>query len=214
MIDALQHRSSELQTGPTVFYFCEDALRLPSQKQAFYIFSSMIKQLCEFLTLRSIPYPHSTLEGLKKFYGRRRSEPDFEDIMEIFRRLFHYVPHTTYVVDGLDTLDSRDAQTLLSFLRGLFDSSAQQHNPQLLLVSRDQIPGCLDLTHFFPRISRISTSTNNVQDIQEYIQARVADKMMDKKLTDNAQLLEELSRDLLQKSSGMYVPYIFQMSKN
>jgi hypothetical protein len=65
------------------------------------------------MTLRFTPYPDTVLKALRKFFGQKRTEPDVEDSKEIFIHLFHYVPNITYIVDGLDTLNSRDAQTLL-----------------------------------------------------------------------------------------------------
>jgi hypothetical protein len=55
-----------------------------------------------------------------------------------------------------------------------------------------------------PGIHQISTSFNNMDDMENYIEARITDKMLDRKLTDNTQLLEEISLVLLLRSSGMY----------
>jgi hypothetical protein len=195
-------RSSELQLGPTVFYFCEDGLRLHNEWLTGSILSSFIKQLCEFLTLRFTPYPDAILKALRKFFGKMRVAPDVEDLKEIFTHLFHSVPDTTYIIDGLDT--ATDAKSLLDCFRQLFCGSAQQPKSQILFLSRDQIPGYINLTLFMPGIQQISTYNNNMQDIESYIKAKIKDKMMDKELTDSTTLLEEIGRDLLRKSTGMY----------
>jgi hypothetical protein len=197
-------RSSELQLGPTVFYFCEDGLRLHNGQPTISILSSFIKQLCEFLTLRFTPHPNTVLKALRKFFGQKRMVPDIEDPKEIFIHLFHYVPNTAYIVDGLDTLNSRDAQTLLGCFQQLFCGLVQQSKSQILLLSRDQIPGYINLALLIPGIRQISTYDNNLQDIESYIKAKIKDKMMVRKLTDSTLLLQELSRDLLRKSTGMY----------
>jgi hypothetical protein len=114
------------------------------------------------------------------------------------------VPNTTYIVDGLDSLNSRNAKSLLGCFRQLFYSSAQQSESQILLLSRDQIPGYINLTLFMPGIHQISTADNNIQDIESYIETKITDKMMVRKLTDSTLLLQELSRDLFSKSTGMY----------
>jgi hypothetical protein len=129
--------------------------------------------------------------------------PDIEDLKEIFTHLFHYVPNTTYIVDGLDTLNSRDAKSLLGYFRQLF--CGRQPKSQILLLSRYQISGCINLALFMPGIRQISISDNNIQqDIESYIKAKIEDKQMDRKLTDSTSLLQEISRDLLRKSAGMY----------
>ena len=197
-------RSSELQLGPTIFYFCEDGLRLHNKQPTISILSSFIKQLCEFLTLRFIPYPDTVLRALKKFFGEKRIVADVEDLKEIFIHLFHHVPHTTYIVDGLDFLNSRNAKSLLGCFRQLFGGSTQQSKSQILLLSRDQIPGYINLALFMPGIRQISTYDNNIQDIKSYIEAKINEKMMDRELTESAPLLQEISRDLLRKSTGMY----------
>lgn len=55
-----------------------------------------------------------------------------------------------------------------------------------------------------PDSCQISTSLNVMADIEVYIETSVADKMLFKKLTDNAQLLDDVKRSLLMGSSGMY----------
>ena len=197
-------RSFELQLGPTVFHFCEDGLRLHDEKPTVSILSSFIKQLCEFLTLRLIPYPDTILRALRKFFGKKRVIPDVEDLKEIFAHLFCYVPNITYIIDGLDALNSRDAQTLLGCFKQLFCGLVQQPKSQILLLSRDQIPGYINLALLIPGIRQISTYENNLPDIKNYIKAKIKDKMMVRKLTDSTPLLQELSRDLLRKSTGMY----------
>jgi hypothetical protein len=43
-----------------------------------------------------------------------------------------------------------------------------------------------------------------MKDIEKYIEARIQDKMLVRNLTNNTQLLQEISLVLLAKSSGMY----------
>jgi hypothetical protein len=204
VINAAKCRSSELQDAPTVFYFCEDKPKLPDREQASSILSSFIKQLCEFLALRSKAYPDDILESIMRHFGPKSMEPDFEDLKEIFIRLFHYVPNTTYILDGLDALDPKDAKSILGCFRLLFCGSTTQVRSQIMILSRDQIPGYINLSTFMPGTCQISTSFNNVKDIENYIEARITDKMLDRKLTSNSQLLKEISQVLLKRSSGMY----------
>ena len=212
VINAAKCRSSELQDGPTVFYFCEDKLNLSNAQQALSILSSFIKQLCEFLVLKLKAYPDDILKSIRKYFGQRSMEPDFEDLKEIFIRLFHHVPNTTYVLDGLDALNPKDAKSILDCFRLLFDGSTTQHGSQIMMCSRDQIPGYFNLFTFVPGTRQISTSFNNMKDINNYIQTRIMDKTLDRKLTSNSQLLEEMGLVLLTRSSGMYDKYFEALS--
>lgn len=198
------HRSSEHHLGPTIFYFCEDGQRLHNGQQVVSILSSLIKQLCEFLTSRSLPYPDSVLKDLRRFFGEKKMKSDIEDLKDVLTELFHYVPDTTYIVDGLDALHLNDAKMLLACFQKLFCGSVQQPKSQILLLSRNQLPGYIDLALLMPGIRQISTYDNNLQDIEGYIKAKIQDKMMVRKLTDSTSLLQELSGHLLRKSTGMY----------
>ena len=67
----------------------------------------------------------------------------------------------------------------------------------------DQIAPYLDIIQFVPGTVRISTSDNNRKDIQLYIETVIKDKMDDRELTNNSDLIEETKRRLLEGASGM-----------
>lgn len=84
--------------------------------------------------------------------------PDFEDLEDIFIRLFDYVPDTIYILDGLDILDKKHGKPLLKLIQSLFCGSSIRL--RIMLLSRGQIPGYVDMTTFMPGIHQISTSSN------------------------------------------------------
>ena len=113
------------------------------------------------------------------------------------------MPNTTYILDGLDTLDKEDSERLLRVFQSLFCGPRSPHGSRILLLSREQIPGFIDIATAMPAIRQISTSCNVMRDIEVYIETRITDKMMLKRLTDDRQLLDEIKRILLLESSGM-----------
>jgi hypothetical protein len=142
--------------------------------------------------------------AVKNFFGHNRTEPDFDDLKDIFIRLFYYVPNTIYILDGFDALDQEHSKSILICFRSLFSSSKSPQGSQLLLLSREQIPGYVDIATFIPEIRQISTSPGVRQDIETYIEMSIIDKTMYRKLTEDALLLQEIKQKLLKESSGMY----------
>lgn len=201
MVDAAKYRSSQLR-APTVFFYCENEQH--GTLQDIYILSSVIKQLCDFLRLTARPFPEDIIRAIKRFFGHKRTEPDFGDLEYIFGRLFHYVPDTIYVLDGLDALDQAYCKSLLTLFRSLFCGSQSPQESRILFLSRERLPGYVDMATFMPGIRQISTSSDVMKDIKTYIETNIADKTMYRKPTDDPLLLEEIKQVLLTESSGMY----------
>jgi hypothetical protein len=101
-------------------------------------------------------------------------------------------------------LDEKHVKTLLRFIRSLFCDSLPPEGTRILLLSREQISGHINVTTSIPGIHQISTSANVMRDIKTYIETTIAEKLMFRKLTDDLQLMEEIKRVLLKESSGMY----------
>jgi hypothetical protein len=149
-------------------------------------------------------YPEDVERDIKKFFGHKRVKADLEDLKHIFTRLLHHDSDTVYVLDGVDALDRKHAKSLLEFFRPLFIDSGPQQGPRILLLSRDQVQGYINIKTFMPGIRQISTSANVMQDIETYIQSSITDKNRYRQLTDDPLLIEEIPRRLLAESLGMY----------
>ncbi|GAB1193391.1 hypothetical protein APSETT444_002607 [Aspergillus pseudonomiae] len=152
----------------------------------------------------TLPYPEDVKTEIRKFFGPKPIQPDFEDLKYIFSRLFHSVPDAVYIIDGLDVLSQNHGKALLGLIQSLFCFSRPPQGSRILLLSRDQVPGYINIATFMPGIRQISTSGNVMEDIESYIEASIIDKTMCRKLTDDAVLVEDIKRTLLTKSSGMY----------
>ncbi|KAJ5928484.1 hypothetical protein N7466_007440 [Penicillium verhagenii] len=194
---------------PTVFFYCEKDHH--AALDALSILSSFIKQLCSFLHQATKPFPEDVSKEITKYFGRKRVKPDLEDLKDIFTILFPCAPGTIYVVDGVDTLDREQAISLLSLFRSLFLESRRPNGSRILLFSRDQVPGYINIDTFMPGICRISTSANVMQDIETYIEASITDKTMHRKITDDPMLAAEIPRRLLIESSEMFLWVYLQL---
>ncbi|KAL7795967.1 putative ankyrin repeat-containing protein [Trichoderma ceciliae] len=208
VVEAAKYRSSEGKS-PTLFFYCDHEHH--GVLDEAYIISSFIKQFCEFLHQTSSQYPKDIAQSLKIFFGPDRTQPDFNDLQDIFVRLFHAVPDTIYIIDGIDALHKEHAKRLLSFIRTLFCSSNLPQGSRILLLSRDQVPGYININTFIQGIHRISTSTNITQDIKIYIESSITEKTMYRKLTNDSAILGEMKRILLNESSDMFLWVYLQL---
>lgn len=190
----------------TVFYYCGES---NVDHQAMEIISSFTRQICDYLLSKSQIIPHQIYRQLLKFFGSKHATPDFEDMETLFTELFPHAPNTIYVLDGLELVEPEQAKYLIRCIKSVFCSSGASCESRILLVSREQIPGFIDISTFIPEIQTISTSSNVMRDIELYINEGIADKMMMKRLTDDTKLLNEMKHILLTESSSMYVPTFF-----
>uniref|UniRef100_A0A093VRU7 Ankyrin repeat and KH domain-containing protein mask n=2 Tax=Talaromyces marneffei PM1 TaxID=1077442 RepID=A0A093VRU7_TALMA len=208
VVDAAKYRNSELPTA-TVFFYCQN--EQDESLQAPAILSSFIKQLCEFMRRTSNSFPEGALQELQKFFGNDRIVPDFEDLKDLFMHIFYQVPNTIYVVDGIDMLDRNNSKRLLKLIQSIFCGRKSLEGSRILLLSRDHIEGYINISTFMPGIRQISTSTNILADIKHFIDMSIVDKTMDRKLTDDHLLLEELKSTLLAESTGMFLWVYLQL---
>ncbi|OJD13717.1 hypothetical protein AJ78_05849 [Emergomyces pasteurianus Ep9510] len=208
VVEELLYRSNEFGV-PLVFFYCES--EHPESLKGPRILSSFIKQLCQFLKVISRPLRKDIFQDIRRLFKRTQTIPDFEDLEDLFVRLFHYVPNTTYVIDGFDAQGQEDCGKLLKLIQHLFSISSDRRESKCILLSRDQIPGFTDITTLIPGIRHISTSSNVMRDIQTYIETTMTDKTMARKLTSNPSLLDEIKTILLKESSGMFLWVYLQL---
>ncbi|KAI9927564.1 hypothetical protein MW887_003182 [Aspergillus wentii] len=185
---------------PIVFVYCDEQ---QTSKCEALILSSLIKQISTFLLRASLPVPQEIKHMLHRHFGRKRQRPTIDDLQTIFTALFTAAPKVVYILDGLDSLDQAHAKGLLTYLQSLFTSYTTES--KILFLSRDHLPGNMDIAMFVPGIRRVSTSENTIQDISVYIESSIMDKMMMKRITDSEDLVQEMKRVLLNESSGMFL---------
>lgn len=185
-----------------VYFYCENAQR--NMLKGTDLLASFIKQLLAHLSITGKSWPVQTTGEIRKFFGAKRSEPDFDDLNDIFSSLYTHTPNTIYIVDGLDEFDEREVKKVMRVVRRLFGSqNTGQNGSRILISSRDSIAPTLNMTRSVPGTAHISTSEKIAGDIQLYTEAAIADKMYDRELTNDPALMEEVKQRLLEGASGM-----------
>ncbi|KAJ5432564.1 ankyrin repeat-containing protein [Penicillium daleae] len=207
-IDAAKYRSSK-HTASTAYFYCESDR--PDELNGLYILSSLIKQLCEYLRAKYKRCPDDVVDALNHFFGKKRVVPDFDDLKEIFIQLFHIIPDTVYIIDGLDALSPEQSKDLFGLFRSLFCGSGSPPESRMLVFSREQLPGYTGIPLFMAGVRQISTTSNVMPDLHTYIDTSVTDKLMSRRLTDDLALLDEVKRVLLEESSGMFLWVYLQL---
>lgn len=142
------------------------------------------------------------VDALNRYFGKKRIVPDFDDLKDVFIQLFHLIPDTVYIIDGIDALSPDQGKDLFDLFRSLFCGSSPPES-RILVFSREQLPGYTGIPLFMAGMRQISTTSNVMPDLQTYIDTSVTDKLMSRKLTDDLALLDEVKRVLLEESSGM-----------
>ncbi|KAJ5716985.1 hypothetical protein N7488_002631 [Penicillium malachiteum] len=197
--------------SPTIFFYCETENH--TAFPASDVLSSFIRQLCEFTPHRDIGgnFASNVSEDIYRLFGDKRIQPDLEDLKHIFTLCFRSMPDTVYVIDGLDALDRKHAKFLLQVFKSLFHDFKHRRGPRILLLTRDQVPGYINISTFIPGIRQISTSVNFMDDIGTYIESTITDKTMGRRLTDSLLLIQEIWQRLLTESSGMFLWVYLQL---
>jgi len=186
----------------TIYFYCEIQQR--GKLKGSDLLASFIKQLLVYLTTVCKPCPTGVQEDLSKFFGTKRSEPDFGDLADIFSILFLHTPKTIYIIDGLDEFDEKEVEKVLRIVQKLFGSKSKRNGSRILIFSRDQIAPYLSVTRLIPGTAHISTSLNNItKDIQLYVQIVTEDKMCVRELTSDHALMEMTKQRLLEGALGM-----------
>ncbi|OQE25447.1 hypothetical protein PENSTE_c006G08700 [Penicillium steckii] len=186
--------------SPTVFFYCETENQ--TELSASNLLSSFIRQLYGYICREFRSYLESITKEITKFFGRLKS---------IFTLCFRGVPNAFYVIDGLDALDREHGKFIMELFKSLLLNPGSQNGARILLLSRDQVPGYINISTFIPGIHQISTSANIMKDISTYIESSITDKTMCRTLTDDHLLIEEIKQRLLTESSGMFLWVYLQL---
>ncbi|KAK2589788.1 hypothetical protein QQS21_012532 [Conoideocrella luteorostrata] len=173
-----------------------------SRLKAVHLFASYIKQMLGFLDTIKKASPPEVVNAVKRIYGSRASRPGFTEIISnIFIPLSKFitqlVPSATYIVDGLDECELEERRLVMKTFRDM----VQQRDPQRILVSgredlhvRDFIVGSATL--------RISSEDNN-EDIRQFIEWRLEEKMLERHLTENNNVLQDIKSKLNERADLM-----------
>lgn len=203
-MEAIKDKSAQSQTA-AVYFYCQDEDR--NMLRGVDLLASFTKQLLVFLETLREPWPREVRMGIVKFFGKKRSEPDFDDLFDNFSTLFTYMDNTTYIIDGLDQFEEGEIEMVLKMARRLFGNKIENHGSRILIFSRDPIAAKLDMSRSIPDTVHISIPPSLAgRDIQLYIETMFEEKTAyTRELTQDPNLLKETKKTLLEKASGMWV---------
>lgn len=142
--------------------------------------------------------PEEVQTTIRYFYNPAGPEPDLDDIVDIFARLYGAVPDTFFVIDGLDEMNSAEASAILSTFHNLLQA---EHLQKVFIASRDKIG--LGVTPDFALRIRLSPEETS-EDIKLYIETEISRKLRQERvLTDDPELCAQIKRRLSEEARGM-----------
>lgn len=190
-------KSMSTSTGKMLIYFyCETSN--PKTTQAKCLFRSLIQQILHYLWRSKRRCPKHIMDDIESLFRPSGLEPDLDDLTSVFSKLFFMVPEATYLIDGLDELNSTDVVETLSTLHRLFKDASTQ---KLFLASRDELgvnlrPALSQHLHILPKATE--------EDINHYIDCEVSRKAVEERvITDSQDLMDKIKHDLQKGACGM-----------
>jgi len=185
-------------TGDLVAHFFYTYLDKPPL-EASHMFESYIKQILDHLRIIRKPCPPDIVASIKQFYGPKQSRPSLDEIIyDMFIPLAKLVPSATYITDGLDECESKEGQKVITILRKILQQ--MPHGPRILISGRDG----LHVTDSIPGSIRIQIPERNArEDIQKVIEWSMAEKMWERRLTEEECVLQDIKNKLNEHADRM-----------
>ncbi|KAI9893899.1 MAG: hypothetical protein M1814_005452 [Vezdaea aestivalis] len=201
VVEYLMHQAQ--RTGAaTIYFYCEAEQR--DQCRGTDLLASFIRQLLTYMSIIHKPCPPGIQGSIQRYYGRKESVPDWDDLVDVFVGLSRCVSGATYVIDGLDEFPETDILNILRFVEAQ-PSGAGYQSMKILLLSRDKVAGpYLDIGRFISEVTRIATGQHNDDDIRSYITITIQHKSSQlRELTANSTLMNEVESRLFSGALGM-----------
>ncbi|KAL4905890.1 nucleoside phosphorylase domain-containing protein [Aspergillus multicolor] len=153
VVDHVRSQPKKLQ-APIVFFCCESDR--PQALHASIILTSFINQMYHLLGLYAVPWGFDEVKRMiKTFFCPHRTEPDFEDMADIFLKITQPIKRAIYILDGLDSLTEHDIKRLIKLFRSLRYHG--RSSARFLFFSRSYLPGNIDTAIAMPGVHQIST---------------------------------------------------------
>lgn len=170
-----------------------------SRVQSVNLFKSYIKQIVNHLDEIKKSYSSDIHLCLRRFRSTRSSPPTYNEIIDkIFLPLNQLLDHPVYIVDGLDECDSGNIQNILEVFRRLI----KQSNTRVFIVGRES----LDIKRSIPDSSTIYISQEYIKDdIREFVERKIEDKMRERQLTEQENLVRDIKETLIELADRMLV---------
>lgn len=127
------------------------------------------------------------------------------DLKAIFRELVRLVSRTYYVIDGLDYLNDEDIIKALSLLRELLET-CEQHHSKVILFSRRVLGRGINVEKQLPGILTLELELKFLEhDITVFVNTEIDERLRDREITTNVEVIAELRRVLKVHADKMSV---------
>lgn len=168
---------------------------------AEHLFRSFIKQMIGFLDAAGLSCPREIVSSTKRLFVPLRHLPNFEEIIEqVFMPLSQFLsdlfPHTTYIVDGLDECELPEVHRTLRVIRKMSSLPGRK----VLISGRES----LDVKSFIQDL--VTTTISGVEtkkDIRQFIDWKLAEKLQERRLTEEEKVLQNIKDKLNDKADQM-----------
>lgn len=153
--------------------------------------------MISYLEISNSGYAPQINHRIKRYYGPKGQRPLIDDLLDsVFFPLSGRIPSATFVVDGLDECERDEMHKIFRAFRKLVQTSRHRIfiSGREVLDVGNSIEGSVELP-----ISSLDT----IVDIRRFIDWRIDEKMRERLLTGNKDMLEKVKRRLNDKADRM-----------
>ena len=188
-------QEEEGDDGVVLHYFYRHSHKADLNAIAFL--KSCIKQMLTHLESTSQSCPPAIDSYLRHHCGPNKNHTHLEEVIEnAFTPLTSAIDRITLVVDGLDECDNKEAQKVLKIARGFMKEPGRK----AFISGR----ASLDIVNSVPGSSCIRISEEDAaSDISGYIRWKLEEKMLERRIVDDLEVLTEIETILLENAEQM-----------
>lgn len=180
---------------PVFHFFYNQSYK--SRVRAIDLFESYAKQMISYFEIRKMNYTPQVKSRIKKYYGPRGQRPSLDDLLDyVIFPLSGSLSSAIFILDGLDECETSDLHSVFKALRRLIQSGMHRVfiSGREVLDVRNSIDGSVELP---------ISSSDTVDDIRRFIDWKIAEKMRERPLTQDNDLLNEVKHRLNDKADRM-----------
>lgn len=166
---------------------------------------AQIKQLVARFRECDEGLPRDAASALTKAFPHAKAIPDLGTLTDILKMLVAGLGSCVFVTDGLDILQEREVVSYLQVVRVLFASVPDSVSHCRMIIFCRETLGRGIRIDTIPRSTTLRIGISHLRrDIHKYIDHEVAAKQLDRNITRDEQLLQEIKDVLKANCAKMY----------
>jgi hypothetical protein len=169
------------------------------------ILGSFIKQLCIHHLRFCTQLSPGLCQQIRKSFREKGLLLASAVAFNVFSKLLQLSRETCVVLDGLDEMPHDEGALLLDTIRRALSANVDGCNLKFALFSREHVNGRIEIRNAFQEAIHIPLSLDLVRDdISKFIDRSITHRnKYERKLTDDAKLLDELAAQLKENAEKM-----------